>query len=125
MQRQNYITWINSHLKKRPGVKLVENLESDLSNGVCLIHLIEVICRFYFKDYAYVLMNLILFVLAGTVLTDVNLNPKTLSDSKENIEKILKFMQANSVKMHQTTSKGMSVRKINYFQSNSSFNFFI
>ena len=50
MQRQNYITWINSHLKKRPGVKLVENLESDLSNGVCLIHLIEVICKFYFMN---------------------------------------------------------------------------
>ena len=50
MQRQNYITWINSHLKKRPGVKLVENLESDLSNGVCLIHLIEVICKFYFMS---------------------------------------------------------------------------
>jgi hypothetical protein len=28
-------------------------------------------------------------------------------DSKENIEKILKFMQANSIKMHQTTSKGI------------------
>lgn len=46
VQIQNYITWINSHLKKRPGVRLVENLHSDLSNGVSLIHLIEVICKF-------------------------------------------------------------------------------
>ena len=45
VQIQNYITWINSHLKKRPGVKLVENLHSDLANGVSLIHLIEVICK--------------------------------------------------------------------------------
>lgn len=44
-QVQNYITWINSHLKKRPGVKLVENLHSDITNGVPLIHLIEVICK--------------------------------------------------------------------------------
>ena len=44
-QVQNYITWINSHLKKRPGVKLVENLHSDITNGVPLIHLIEVICN--------------------------------------------------------------------------------
>lgn len=47
VQIQNYITWINSHLKKRPGCKLVENLHADLSNGVSLIHLIEVICKFY------------------------------------------------------------------------------
>lgn len=45
VQIQNYITWINSHLKKRPGVRLVENLHTDLSNGVSLIHLIEIICK--------------------------------------------------------------------------------
>lgn len=50
VQIQNYITWINSHLKKRPGVKLVENLHSDLTNGVSLIHLIEVICKLKFKN---------------------------------------------------------------------------
>jgi len=44
-QVQNYITWINSHLKKRPGVRLVDNLHSDITNGVPLIHLIEVICN--------------------------------------------------------------------------------
>ncbi|RMZ98956.1 dixin isoform X4 [Brachionus plicatilis] len=85
VQIQNYITWINSHLKKRPGVKLVEHLHTDLANGVSLIHLIEVI--------------------SGTVLADVNLNPKTQSECRENIEKILKFMQQNSVKMHQTSAK--------------------
>jgi hypothetical protein len=47
MQIQNYVTWINSHLKKRPGVKLVENLQTDVSNGVSLIHLIEVICKLF------------------------------------------------------------------------------
>ncbi len=45
-QLSNYTHWINSHLKKRPGVKLIENLPLDIVNGVALIHLIEVICRF-------------------------------------------------------------------------------
>ena len=40
-------------------------------------------------------------------MPDVNLNPKTPADSKENIEKVLKFMQNNSVKMQRTTSKGI------------------
>ena len=84
-QLNNYKHWINTHLKKRPGVKLVENLQTDVSSGVPLIHLIEVI--------------------SGHVLPDVNLNPKTSADYKENIEKVLKFMQTNSVKMQRTTSK--------------------
>lgn len=84
-QVQNYITWINSHLKKRPGVKLVENLHIDITNGVPLIHLIEVI--------------------SGDVLTDVNLNPRTYNEYKENIDKVLRFMQLNSVKIARTTSK--------------------
>ena len=85
VQVKNYINWVNTHLKKRPGVKLVENLQNDMKDGVCLIHLIEVI--------------------SGHVLDDVNLTPKTLIDYKDNIEKILKFMHDNSIKMHHTTSK--------------------
>ena len=42
---------------------------------------------------------------ANYVLPDVNLNPKSNSDSKHNIDKVLKFMQNNSVKMQRTTSK--------------------
>ena len=61
MQIQNYVTWINSHLKKRPGVKLVENLQTDVSNGVCLIHLIEVICKLSLYIFnLYKLLNKIL-----------------------------------------------------------------
>ncbi len=40
------MNWINAQLKKRPGVKLVENLQNDVSNGVPLIHLIEIFCKF-------------------------------------------------------------------------------
>jgi uncharacterized protein YqgV (UPF0045/DUF77 family) len=64
---------------------MVENLQTDLSNGVILTHLIEII--------------------SGQVLSDVNLNPRTHLEYKDNIEKILRFMQQNSVKMHQTSYK--------------------
>jgi len=46
-------------------------------------------------------------IIAGDVLADVNLNPKNHHDYKENIDKVLKFMQLNSVKIARTTSKGL------------------
>ncbi len=45
-------------------------------------------------------------LLAGDVFPDANLNPKTPEEAKENIEKVLKFMQKKSIKMHQTTTSG-------------------
>jgi hypothetical protein len=108
---QNYISWVNSHLKKRPGVKLVDNLVVDMSDGVLLIHLIEVLCKQYFNFSSEISKNKknFFFVLckAGDVIPDANLNPKTPQEFKENIEKVLKFMQTKSIKMHQTSSKGM------------------
>ncbi len=50
-QQSNYTHWINTHLKKRPGVKLIENLQIDIINGVALIHLIEVICKCFELDF--------------------------------------------------------------------------
>ena len=73
-------------MKKRPGVKLIDNLQADIIDGVALVHLIEII--------------------SGYVLPDVNLNPNTMNDYKENIEKVLKFIQNNQVKMQRATSKG-------------------
>ncbi len=76
-------------MKKRPGVKLIDNLQADIIDGVALVHLIEII--------------------SGYVLPDVNLNPNTMNDYKENIEKVLKFIQNNQVKMQRATSKGKQV----------------
>ena len=76
-------------MKKRPGVKLIDNLQADIIDGVALVHLIEII--------------------SGYVLPDVNLNPNTMNDYKENIEKVLKFIQNNQVKMQRATSKGEQV----------------
>ena len=49
--------------------------------------------------------TLFLPIIAGNVLADVNLNPKTHADYKDNIEKVIRFMIQNSIKMHQTTTK--------------------
>ena len=46
------------------------------------------------------------FNLAGDIFHDVHLNPKNIQEYKENIEKVLKFMQNKSIKMHQTSAKG-------------------
>lgn len=92
VQIQNYITWINSHLKKRPGLSLVDNLQTDLCSGVTLTYLIEIISA----------------STPGadlTLLRHVNMSPKSMIEYRDNVEIILRFMQTNSIKMHQTTAK--------------------
>lgn len=44
LQRQveEYVAWINSHLKKRPRSPLIYDLRS-LQDGVTLVHLVEVL----------------------------------------------------------------------------------
>lgn len=48
----------------------------------------------------------IIIITAQDVFHDVNLNPTTVQEYKENVEKVLKFMQNKSIKMHQTSAKG-------------------
>lgn len=44
LQRQveEYVSWVNSHLKKRPGSPLIYDLRS-LQDGVTLVNLVEVL----------------------------------------------------------------------------------
>ena len=49
--------------------------------------------------------------IAGDIFPDANLNPKNTQEYKENVEKVLKFMQNKSIKMHQTSAKGKYRRK--------------
>jgi hypothetical protein len=88
VQIQNYITWINSHLKKRTGCQLVVDLQADLASGVALAHLIEII--------------------SGASLAssgEINMQPKSLHEYRENVEGILRFMHASAIKMHATTAR--------------------
>lgn len=44
-QLQAYIAWVNSQLRKRPDLKPVQDLRTDLQSGEVLAQLIEIICE--------------------------------------------------------------------------------
>lgn len=45
---QAYIQWVNAQLRKRPGSRVVDNLQSDMKDGVALLQLIEVVGMYDF-----------------------------------------------------------------------------
>ena len=45
-QLQAYIAWVNSQLRKRPELKSVQDLRTDLQSGEVLAQLIEIICKY-------------------------------------------------------------------------------
>ena len=45
-QLQAYVAWVNSQLRKRPDLKPVQDLRSDLQSGEVLAQLIEIICKY-------------------------------------------------------------------------------
>ena len=45
-QLQAYIAWVNSQLRKKPGLKPVKDLRTDLQSGEVLAQLIEIIGNF-------------------------------------------------------------------------------
>ncbi len=45
-QLQAYIAWVNSQLRKRPDLRPVQDLRTDLQSGEVLAQLIEIICEF-------------------------------------------------------------------------------
>ena len=45
-QLQAYIAWVNSQLRKRPGLGPVQDLRTDLQSGETLAQLIEIICEY-------------------------------------------------------------------------------
>lgn len=47
-QFEAYVAWINSQLKKKPGVRLIEDLRQDMKDGVNFAHIIEVVCTYYY-----------------------------------------------------------------------------
>ena len=44
-QLQAYIAWVNSQLRKRPELRPVQDLRTDLQSGEVLAQLIEIICK--------------------------------------------------------------------------------
>ncbi|XP_038634362.1 dixin-like isoform X8 [Scyliorhinus canicula] len=84
-QLQSYVVWINSQLKKKPGLKPVQDLREDLRDGVVLIHLVEIV--------------------AGEQLNEICFNPGGYQEMKDNVEKVLQFIASKKIRMHQTSAR--------------------
>ncbi|XP_069750965.1 dixin isoform X2 [Narcine bancroftii] len=84
-QLQSYVVWVNSQLKKKPGLNLVQDLRQDLRDGIVLTHLVEIV--------------------AGEQLHDVCFNPRSHKEMKDNVEKVLQFIASKRIRMHQTSAR--------------------
>lgn len=83
-REEQYVAWVNSQLKKRPGSRFVREIPRDTRDGVALVQLVE--------------------VLAGETLK-FDESPTTYAAKKENVDHVLHFMAAQRIKMRQISSK--------------------
>ncbi|XP_078055099.1 dixin-like isoform X2 [Mustelus asterias] len=84
-QLQSYVVWVNSQLKKKPGLNPVQDLRQDLRDGVVLTHLVEIV--------------------AGEQLSEICFNPSGYQEMKDNVEKVLQFITSKKIRMHQTSAR--------------------
>uniref|UniRef100_H3CXA8 Dixin n=1 Tax=Tetraodon nigroviridis TaxID=99883 RepID=H3CXA8_TETNG len=74
-----YVSWVNSQLKRKPGLKAVRDLRHDLQDGVVLVQLIEIV--------------------AGEVLQGVYAAPQNKEESRKNVEQVLRFISSRRIRM--------------------------
>ncbi|XP_069569373.1 dixin-A isoform X2 [Brachyistius frenatus] len=74
-----YVSWVNSQLKRKPGLKPITDLRHDLQDGVVLIQLIEIV--------------------AGEVLEGVYVAPQNKEQSRKNVEEVLQFISSRHIRM--------------------------
>lgn len=74
-----YVSWVNSQLKRKPGLKPISNLRHDLQDGVVLTQLIEIV--------------------AGEVLEGVHVAPQNKEESRKNVEQVLQFISSRHIRM--------------------------
>ncbi|XP_071219037.1 dixin [Salvelinus alpinus] len=84
-QLSTYVLWVNSQLKRRPGLKPITDLRVDLQDGVVLSHLVEIV--------------------AGEVLEGVYEAPKDREESRENVERVLNFITSRRIRMPHTSAR--------------------
>ncbi|KAG7266695.1 hypothetical protein CRUP_037262 [Coryphaenoides rupestris] len=80
-----YVSWVNSQLKRKPGLRPISNLRLDLQDGVVLSHLIEIV--------------------AGEVLQGVRLSPRDKEESRKNVEGVLHFISSKHIRMPHISAK--------------------
>ncbi|XP_051257872.1 dixin-A isoform X3 [Dicentrarchus labrax] len=74
-----YVSWVNSQLKRKPGLKPITDLRHDLQDGVVLTQLIEIV--------------------AGEVLEGVYDAPQNKEESRKNVEQVLQFISSRHIRM--------------------------
>ncbi|GAA6232201.1 dixin-like isoform X1 [Lates japonicus] len=74
-----YVSWVNSQLKRKPGLKPITDLRHDLQDGVVLTQLIEIV--------------------AGEVLEGVYVAPQNKEESRKNVEQVLQFISSRHIRM--------------------------
>ncbi|XP_034406290.1 dixin-like isoform X5 [Cyclopterus lumpus] len=74
-----YVSWVNSQLKRKPGLKLITNLRHDLQDGVVLMQLIEIV--------------------AGETLEGVYVAPQNKEESRKNVAQVLQFISSRHIHM--------------------------
>ncbi|KAM8835499.1 dixin-like isoform 1-T1 [Synchiropus picturatus] len=84
-QLSAYVSWVNSQLRRKPGIKPIANLRNDLQDGVVLTQLIEIV--------------------AGEVLEDVYVSPQNKEESRKNVEKVLQFISSRRIRMPHISAK--------------------
>ncbi|XP_061596871.1 dixin-like isoform X2 [Cololabis saira] len=74
-----YVSWVNSQLRRKPGLKPIADLRRDLQDGVVLVQLIEIV--------------------AGEVLEGVYVPPQNKEESRKNVEEVLRFISSRRIRM--------------------------
>ncbi|XP_035522082.1 dixin-like isoform X4 [Morone saxatilis] len=80
-----YVSWVNSQLKRKPGLKPITDLRHDLQDGVVLTQLIEIV--------------------AGEVLEGVHDAPQNKEESRKNVEQVLQFISSRHIRMPHITAR--------------------
>ncbi|XP_061183950.1 dixin-like isoform X2 [Saccostrea echinata] len=95
-QKQNqlhaYVAWVNSQLKKKPGVRQIEDLRNDMRDGVAIAELIEIV--------------------SGEHLNGIHNCPSTTAEMRENVDRVLQYMAENRIRMHHTNAKDIVEGKL-------------
>ncbi|KAM9846979.1 dixin-like [Aulostomus maculatus] len=78
-QLATYVSWVNSQLRRKPGLRLIADLRRDLQDGLVLTQLIEIV--------------------AGEVLEGVYVAPQNKEESRKNVEQVLQFISSRHIRM--------------------------
>uniref|UniRef100_A0A3Q3MXR5 Dixin n=1 Tax=Mastacembelus armatus TaxID=205130 RepID=A0A3Q3MXR5_9TELE len=80
-----YVSWVNSQLKRKPGLKPITDLRRDLQDGAVLSQLIEIV--------------------AGEVLEGVYVAPQNKEESRKNVEQVLQFISSRHIRMSHISAR--------------------